>query len=76
MCAARVSHDAGTLARTARRELPYLEIAGAGSLWGTLIGGMSLGVANKLLAAWAGAVMARTLVLVFLIPFIQRRPCG
>ncbi len=49
---------------------------GVGNLWGTLIGGMSLGVVNKLLEPWAGAVMAKILVLVFLILFIQRRPRG
>ncbi|SEQ85060.1 urea transport system permease protein [Solimonas aquatica] len=49
---------------------------GVGNLWGTLISGMSLGVVNKLLEPWAGAVMAKILVLVFLILFIQRRPRG
>ncbi len=49
---------------------------GVGNLWGTLIGGMTLGVANKLLEPWAGAILAKVLVLVFLILFIQRRPRG
>ena len=49
---------------------------GVGNLWGTLISGMSLGVVNKLLEPWAGAVLAKILVLVFLILFIQRRPRG
>jgi urea transport system permease protein len=49
---------------------------GVGNLWGTLIGGMSLGVANKILEPWAGAVLAKILVLVALIFFIQRRPRG
>lgn len=49
---------------------------GVGNLWGTLISGMSLGVINKLLEPWAGAVMAKILVLVFLILFIQRKPRG
>jgi urea transport system permease protein len=49
---------------------------GVGNLWGTLIGGMSLGVANKILEPWAGAVLAKILVLVALILFIQRRPRG
>ena len=49
---------------------------GVGSLWGTLIGGMSLGVVNKLLEPYSGAVLAKILVLVFLILFIQRRPRG
>jgi urea transport system permease protein len=49
---------------------------GVGNLWGTLIGGMSLGLANKILEPWAGAVLAKILVLVVLILFIQRRPRG
>tara|TARA_R110000850_G_scaffold189247_10_gene315113 strand:- start:10590 stop:12266 length:1677 start_codon:yes stop_codon:yes gene_type:complete len=49
---------------------------GVGNLWGTLIGGMSLGVINKLLEPAAGAVLAKILVLVALILFIQRRPSG
>jgi len=49
---------------------------GVGNLWGTLIGGMSLGVVNKLLEPYSGAVLAKIFVLVFLILFIQRRPRG
>jgi len=49
---------------------------GVGNLWGTQIGGTSLGVINKLLEPFAGAVLAKILVLVFLILFIQRRPRG
>jgi urea transport system permease protein len=49
---------------------------GVGNLWGTLIGGMSLGIGNKLIEPWAGAVMAKILVLVFIILFIQKRPRG
>ncbi|AFL74044.1 urea ABC transporter permease subunit UrtB [Thiocystis violascens] len=49
---------------------------GVGNLWGTLVAGMSLGVANKLMEPWAGAVLAKILVLVFIILFIQKRPRG
>jgi len=49
---------------------------GVGNLWGTLIGGMSLGVVNQLLEPYAGAVLAKIFVLVALILFIQRRPRG
>ncbi|MCK5860721.1 MAG: urea ABC transporter permease subunit UrtB, partial [Abyssibacter sp.] len=49
---------------------------GVGNLWGTLISGLSLGVINKLLEPHAGAVMAKILVLLFLILFIQRKPRG
>jgi len=50
--------------------------AGVGNLWGVLVAGMSLGVANKILEPWAGAVLAKILVLVFIILFIQKRPRG
>ncbi len=49
---------------------------GVGNLWGTLIGGFSLGIANKFMEPWAGAVLAKILVLVFIILFIQKRPRG
>ena len=49
---------------------------GVGNLWGTLIGGMSLGIVNKLLEPFAGAVLGKILVLVILILFIQFRPRG
>jgi urea transport system permease protein len=49
---------------------------GVGNLWGTLIGGLGLGIANKLMEPWAGAVLAKILVLVFIIMFIQKRPRG
>jgi len=49
---------------------------GVGNLWGTLIGGMSLGIINKLLEPYSGAVLAKIFVLVALILFIQRRPRG
>lgn len=49
---------------------------GVGNLWGTLVAGMSLGVINKLIEPWAGAVLAKILVLVFIILFIQKRPRG
>jgi urea transport system permease protein len=49
---------------------------GVGNLWGSLIGGMSMGIVNKLLEPYAGAVLAKILVLVGLILFIQTRPRG
>jgi urea transport system permease protein len=49
---------------------------GVGNLWGTLIGGMSLGVVNQVLEPYAGAVLAKIFVLIALILFIQRRPRG
>ena len=49
---------------------------GVGNLWGTLVAGLSLGLANKVMEPWAGAVLAKILVLVFIILFIQKRPRG
>ncbi len=49
---------------------------GVGSLAGTLVGAMTLGVINKVLEPWAGAVLAKVAVLVALMLFIQRRPRG
>ena len=49
---------------------------GVGNLWGTLVGAMSLGVANKMIEPMAGAVLAKIIVLVAIILFIQKRPRG
>ncbi len=49
---------------------------GVGNLWGTLVGALTLGVVNKFLEPYAGAVLAKILVLVFIILFIQKRPRG
>jgi len=49
---------------------------GVGNLWGTLVGALSIGVANKFLEPYAGAVVAKILILVLIILFIQRRPRG
>jgi urea transport system permease protein len=49
---------------------------GVGNLWGTLVSGMSLGVLNKFLEPWAGAVLAKILVLIFIILFVQKWPRG
>lgn len=49
---------------------------GVGNLWGTLVGALSLGVVNKFLEPYAGAVLGKILVLVLIILFIQKRPRG
>jgi urea transport system permease protein len=49
---------------------------GVGNLWGTLVGALTLGIANKFLEPYAGAVLGKILILVFIILFIQRRPRG
>ena len=49
---------------------------GVGNLWGTLTGALTLGIVNKLLEPTVGAVLAKILVLVAIILFIQKRPRG
>ena len=49
---------------------------GVGNLWGTLVGALSIGIANKLLEPVAGAVLGKILLLVAVILFIQKRPRG
>jgi urea transport system permease protein len=49
---------------------------GVGNLWGTLVGALSLGIANKFLEPYAGAVLGKIALLVLVILFIQKRPRG
>ena len=49
---------------------------GVGNLWGTLVGAFTIGVANKLLEPWAGAVLGKIILLVAIILFIQKKPRG
>ncbi|MBS8240994.1 urea ABC transporter permease subunit UrtB [Marinobacter lipolyticus] len=49
---------------------------GVGNLWGTLLAGLSLGTINQILEPWAGSVLAKIMVLVLIILFIQKRPKG
>jgi urea transport system permease protein len=49
---------------------------GVGNLLGTVFGAVTLGVANKFLEAWSGAVLAKILILIAVILFIQKRPRG
>ncbi|MGX7741359.1 urea ABC transporter permease subunit UrtB [Rhodopseudomonas parapalustris] len=49
---------------------------GVGNLWGTLVGAFSLGIANKFLEPFAGAVLGKIAILVLIILFIQKRPRG
>ena len=49
---------------------------GVGNLWGTLVGAMSLGILNKFLEPYAGAVLGKVIILVLIILFIQKRPRG
>jgi urea transport system permease protein len=51
-------------------------LGGVGQLAGTVYAAMGLGVVNKLLEGWQGAVMAKIIVLVLIVLFIQKRPQG
>ncbi|MDR2034583.1 MAG: urea ABC transporter permease subunit UrtB [Helicobacteraceae bacterium] len=49
---------------------------GVGNLWGAALGALTLGELNKILEPFAGAMLAKILILVFVILFIQKRPRG
>ena len=51
-------------------------VGGVGQLAGTVYAALGLGVLNKFLEGWAGAVLAKIAVLVLIIVFIQKRPQG
>ncbi|MEY2686574.1 MAG: hypothetical protein RL375_772 [Pseudomonadota bacterium] len=51
-------------------------LGGVGQLAGTVYAALGLGVLNKLLEGFAGAVLAKIMVLVFIVIFIQKRPQG
>ena len=51
-------------------------LGGVGQLAGTVYAALGLGILNKFLEGWAGAVLAKIAVLVFIVIFIQKRPQG
>ncbi|MFS2050424.1 urea ABC transporter permease subunit UrtB [Variovorax sp. Varisp41] len=51
-------------------------MGGVGQLAGTVYAALGLGILNKFIEGWAGAVLAKIAVLVFIIIFIQKRPQG
>ena len=51
-------------------------LGGVGQLAGTVYAALGLGVMNKFLEAWQGAVLAKIMILVIIIIFIQKRPQG
>ncbi len=51
-------------------------LGGVGQLAGTVYAAFGLGEVNKFLEPYAGAVLAKIAVLVFIILFIQKRPHG
>lgn len=51
-------------------------LGGVGQLAGTVYAALGLGIVNKLLEGWTGAVLAKITVLVLIVVFIQKRPQG
>lgn len=51
-------------------------LGGVGQLAGTVYAALGLGVINKLFEGVAGAVLAKIMVLVLIVVFIQKRPQG
>jgi len=51
-------------------------LGGVGNIAGTVLGGLGLGLINKLLEPVAGAVLGKIGVLIFIVLFIQWRPQG
>jgi urea transport system permease protein len=51
-------------------------LGGVGQLAGTVYAALGLGVLNKFIEGYAGAVLAKIAVLVFIVVFIQKRPQG
>ena len=51
-------------------------LGGVGQLAGTVYAALGLGVLNKFIEGWAGAVLAKIAVLVLIVVFIQKRPQG
>ncbi|MFH1035499.1 MAG: urea ABC transporter permease subunit UrtB [Pseudomonadota bacterium] len=51
-------------------------LGGVGKLAGTVWGALGLGVINKVLEPFSGAVLGKIMILVFVILFIQKRPQG
>ena len=51
-------------------------LGGVGQLAGTVYAALGLGILNKFIEGWAGAVLAKICVLVLIVVFIQKRPQG
>ncbi|WP_052165896.1 MULTISPECIES: urea ABC transporter permease subunit UrtB [Cupriavidus] len=51
-------------------------LGGVGQLAGTIIGAFGLGLVNKFIEPFYGAVLAKIFVLVLIVLFIQKRPQG
>lgn len=51
-------------------------LGGVGSIAGTIVGALGLGLINKFFEPFSGAVLGKIIILVFVILFIQKRPQG
>jgi len=51
-------------------------LGGVGQLAGTIVGAFGLGILNKFIEPFYGAVLAKIFVLVLIVLFIQKRPQG
>ena len=51
-------------------------LGGVGQLAGTVYAALGMGILNKFLEGWTGAVLAKIALLVLVIVFIQKRPQG
>jgi urea transport system permease protein len=51
-------------------------LGGVGQIAGTVYAALGLGLINKFIEGWAGAVLAKIMVLVIVVVFIQKRPQG
>lgn len=51
-------------------------LGGVGQLAGTVYAALGLGIINKVFEGFAGAVLAKIMVLVLIVMFIQKRPQG
>ena len=51
-------------------------LGGVGNLAGTIVGSLGLGIINKFIEPFTGAVLGKIFVLIFIILFIQKRPQG
>jgi urea transport system permease protein len=51
-------------------------VGGVGKIAGSVVAALGLGTINKLLEPFAGAVLGKIFLLVFVVLFIQRRPQG
>jgi urea transport system permease protein len=51
-------------------------LGGVGQLAGTVVAALSLGVLNKIIEPFWGAVIAKIAILLFIVLFVQKRPQG